>query len=143
MKNCDTTFFKDYVETSTEYKQLRFIQWFLEKILDDVYCDLINESTGELYPFSLWAIQNYPDYKDEDFLDIWNEWLNYNTSPRFASKKLRSLVLDKFNYTCQKCGSHENLQIDHIIPYSQGGKTVFNNLTVLCRKCNRQKSDKI
>ena len=142
MKKCNTDFFRDYIETSQEYKQLRFIQWFLDKILDDVYCDIINECPDELYPFSIWAIDNYPEYQYENFIDIWGKWVELNCTPRIHSKKLKIQILDKFNYTCQKCGSHENLQIDHIIPYSKGGKTVFNNLTVLCKYCNRQKSDK-
>ena len=44
---------------------------------------------------------------------------------------------------CVYCGSTENLQIDHIIPFSKGGATTLENLQLLCRKCNIEKSNKI
>lgn len=35
------------------------------------------------------------------------------------------------------------LHIDHIIPISNGGKTVEQNLQVLCDKCNLKKSNRV
>ena len=35
----------------------------------------------------------------------------------------------------------EDMQGDHIIPWSQGGRTVDENLQMLCRKCNNDKGD--
>jgi len=34
------------------------------------------------------------------------------------------------------------LDVDHIIPRSRGGKTVYENLQLLCSKCNRSKGNK-
>lgn len=39
-------------------------------------------------------------------------------------------------YRCKKCGSSKNLEVHHIIPISQGGKTVLINLITLCEKCH-------
>lgn len=44
---------------------------------------------------------------------------------------------------CVYCGSTDNLQLDHIIPFSKGGATTIENLQLLCRKCNLEKSNKI
>ncbi|MCL1933973.1 MAG: HNH endonuclease [Candidatus Azobacteroides sp.] len=44
---------------------------------------------------------------------------------------------------CVKCGSQENLEFDHIIPFSKGGATTYRNLQLLCQNCNRSKSDNI
>lgn len=64
------------------------------------------------------------------------------------TQKLRKDILERDNYTCQKCGNsiynEENLllEVDHIIPVSKGGKTVPENLQTLCWKCNRSKGNK-
>lgn len=44
---------------------------------------------------------------------------------------------------CVHCGSTDNLQLDHIIPFSKGGATTLENLQLLCQKCNLEKSNKI
>lgn len=44
---------------------------------------------------------------------------------------------------CVICGSQENLEFDHIIPFSKGGATTYRNLQILCKKCNIGKSNKI
>lgn len=46
---------------------------------------------------------------------------------------------------CAKCGEHfelHEMEADHITPWSQGGKTTLENCQMLCRTCNRKKSDK-
>jgi len=46
---------------------------------------------------------------------------------------------------CHKCGKEidiDNAEGDHITPYSEGGKTEYSNLQVLCKTCNRTKSNK-
>ena len=51
----------------------------------------------------------------------------------------------KQNGICKICGNHfelEEMEADHITPWSQGGKTNLENCQMLCRECNRRKSDK-
>jgi 5-methylcytosine-specific restriction endonuclease McrA len=45
---------------------------------------------------------------------------------------------------CCKCGEHfalKQMEADHITPWSKGGKTNAENCQMLCRDCNRRKSD--
>lgn len=45
---------------------------------------------------------------------------------------------------CSKCGEHfelNEMEADHITPWSRGGKTTTKNCQMLCRDCNRRKSD--
>lgn len=50
-------------------------------------------------------------------------------------------------YICSYCNntilSIEDAEVDHIIPYSQGGKTELSNAQLLHRHCNREKSDSL
>jgi 5-methylcytosine-specific restriction endonuclease McrA len=47
-------------------------------------------------------------------------------------------------YTCQYCGrnSGERMTIDHVIPKSQGGRTIWENVVSCCRACNLKKGNK-
>ena len=40
---------------------------------------------------------------------------------------------------CQRCGATEDLTGDHIVPRSEGGRNVRENVQVLCRSCNSRK----
>lgn len=57
--------------------------------------------------------------------------------------EMRAAVFKRDNYTCQECGSQENLQCDHIHPVSKGGETTEDNLQALCRPCNARKRDRV
>ena len=56
---------------------------------------------------------------------------------------MRVAVLLRDGARCRKCRSATQLEMDHIIPVSKGGKTEESNLQTLCRRCNRAKSRKL
>lgn len=57
--------------------------------------------------------------------------------------KLRFTVLARDNFRCQYCGHSADdgarLDIDHVMPRSEGGKTVLGNLRTACQDCNSGK----
>jgi 5-methylcytosine-specific restriction endonuclease McrA len=60
-------------------------------------------------------------------------------------RALRRRVFRKYGVRCMKCGvENTEMHIDHIIPRSQapGLSLDFENLQVLCRDCNMDKSNK-
>ena len=65
------------------------------------------------------------------------------TIRKAITEKERQAIFDRNNWRCVECGSEENLQVDHIIPFSKGGTTDLDNLQTLCRTCNRKKSNKV
>lgn len=54
---------------------------------------------------------------------------------------LKWKIFKRDNFTCQKCGSQELLELDHIIPFSKNGKDNESNYQTLCQECNRKKRD--
>lgn len=54
-------------------------------------------------------------------------------------------VLKRENQICSDCGNavkDEDIEFDHVIPWSKGGSSDENNIRLLCMKCNRKKGKK-
>ena len=64
---------------------------------------------------------------------------------REFDEKMKRKAYEKQSGICPLCKNHfnfEEMEGDHIIPWSKGGKTTMENLQMLCRVCNNTKSDK-
>jgi hypothetical protein len=60
---------------------------------------------------------------------------------RAVPPRLRYKVLERDEHRCRSCGVHSSepgvkLQMDHIVPWSKGGETTYDNLQTLCWACN-------
>lgn len=55
-------------------------------------------------------------------------------------KRARAAALARAGRRCQKCSSTQEIQVDHVIPVSQGGSHAASNLQVLCGNCHRHKT---
>lgn len=63
---------------------------------------------------------------------------------RAFSDNMKRAAYERQNGICCKCANRfelEQMEADHITPWSQGGKTNADNCQMLCRECNRRKSD--
>lgn len=49
-------------------------------------------------------------------------------------------VLKRRQPTCTRCGTADDLSVDHVVPKSAGGTDDPSNLQVLCRSCNSAKA---
>ncbi len=66
-------------------------------------------------------------------------------SIRAFSDKMKRSAYERQQGICPRCGNHfdiSEMEADHITPWSQGGPTTAENCQMLCRDCNRKKSDK-
>ena len=88
---------------------------------------------------------------DEDIGDITNQRGIYeyvldgderHLSIRNFSDKMARTAYERQKGVCPKCGKMyeiEQMQADHITPWSKGGRTVAENCQMLCADCNRRK----
>ncbi len=59
-------------------------------------------------------------------------------------KITRKAVLARDSWTCQYCGSQRSgLTVDHVIPRSRGGESVWDNIVAACAPCNRRKGNRL
>jgi len=69
--------------------------------------------------------------------------LTYEKYPKRTIKLTRRNIYFRDHNTCQYCGKKfhklENLNIDHVIPRSQGGTTTWENVVCSCFSCNTKK----
>lgn len=66
-------------------------------------------------------------------------------SIRTFSDSNKRTLFERQNGICPSCSETfeiGQMEADHITPWSQGGKTELNNGQMLCRDCNRRKSDR-
>jgi hypothetical protein len=66
----------------------------------------------------------------------------------YIPKDLRQLVLDRSKGNCEYCRilarvATESMEVDHVLPISQGGLTVAENLASACHGCNQRKRDRL
>ncbi|MDQ0793584.1 HNH endonuclease [Streptomyces sp. B1I3] len=53
----------------------------------------------------------------------------------------KEVVFGFYGERCMKCGSEEELTIDHITPIAKGGEHGIWNMQVLCHGCNNKKRE--
>lgn len=71
-------------------------------------------------------------------------------SQRLYDRDQRSAALRRAGYRCEhrwvilfRCRKTNRLQVDHIWPWSRGGRTSLRNASMLCGKHNRRKSNHV
>jgi hypothetical protein len=62
---------------------------------------------------------------------------------RYFRGALRQAILNRDGNRCVKCGKAAadgvELEVDHIVEYEDGGKTIYDNGQTLCAECNKGK----
>ncbi len=113
-------------ELYNKYKDAEFDTIKLEEEIKKLILDDDVTKKSGIYPYVL--------TRNEKYLSI-----------RTFSDNEKLQAYTKQNGICKICGKHfelEEMEADHITPWSQGGKTNLENCQMLCRNCNRRKSDK-
>lgn len=72
--------------------------------------------------------------------------VTYVRIPRDVHRRkiTRKAVLARDAWTCQYCGAERGgLTVDHVIPRSRGGESVWENIVASCAPCNRRKGNRL
>jgi len=106
--------------------------------------------TKAIYAFVEYANQDIPilenNAKPKKYLE--KQIVSANENRREIKLGLRYQILSRDHFKCKRCGdspatnSNCKLHVDHIIPFSKGGKTISENLQTLCEKCNIGKGNR-
>jgi len=66
----------------------------------------------------------------------------FDRIPRMGIRFSRHNIMQRDKYQCQYCGrkpSTVELNLDHVLPRTQGGITTWENIVTSCLDCNRRK----
>jgi len=69
----------------------------------------------------------------------------YDRLPNSDVVFTRRNILDHYGYKCCYCGhkfTSKELNFDHVVPKSKGGKTNWENIVAACYPCNSKKDDR-
>lgn len=122
-------------------KEMKFVNW--GKLYYEHSDKKLNPKYLEAEIFKLMQ-----DDEIENKRGIYEYVLTSNTkylNLRSFTDSQKRTMYEKQNGICKKCNKHflfEEMEGDHITPWIRGGKTEINNLQMLCKECNRRKSDK-
>lgn len=120
------------------------------------WCHLYNEYHNRSYNSTIMCKEVQHLYEDEDIQKtkgIYEYLLCRDIDPfaerllqiRAFDKRDKMLAYQKQNEKCAICGQHfafEEMEGDHIKPWSKGGHTTSDNCQMLCKDCNAKKTDK-
>lgn len=69
----------------------------------------------------------------------------FNGLPKSEVKFTRRNIYEHYNYRCNYCGNKfttSELNLDHVLPRSRGGKTDWANVVTSCIPCNLRKGNR-
>jgi len=113
------------------------------------------------FPLSVWCWQDAVKAVFLDRVSVLNEYEAEVHSPTLTMRlpsvialkdfvpAARKPAFTRFNvflrdrFTCQYCGSKEDLTFDHVIPRSRGGRTTWENVVAACAPCNLKKANRL
>jgi 5-methylcytosine-specific restriction endonuclease McrA len=65
--------------------------------------------------------------------------------PRAVTRRIsRRVLFARDDWQCVYCGSESTrLTLDHVVPRSRGGSSVWENVVTSCAPCNHRKGDRL
>lgn len=144
------------VQVTSVKRAINLLYQGLAHVVDDDY---------QVYDFDNWAdvSQQMVQVEEDEFICSTNLKIKiprvivlvfYDKLPKRQVRFSRKNIFERDNYTCQYCGKQpprrnkikwmekNQLNLDHVVPRSKGGKTVWTNIVTSCYDCNYKKGSK-
>jgi len=129
------------------------------------HADVVDQDY-QSYDFSHWSqVSQQMVYDPADFISSPSVTIKipriivlkfYDKLPKRDISFSRKNIFERDKFTCQYCGKkpqdrkaamkrmeENNLNLDHIVPRSRGGKTTWANIVCACYKCNTKKGNRL
>lgn len=121
------------------------------------HAQVVVKKGGSFYTF---GFEDWKDFsqenleKGDDFINTVSYRLKtprviillfYDSLPPRRVKFTRKNIYRRDNNTCQYCGRRlrtEELNLDHVVPLSRGGKNTWENVVCSCITCNMRKGNR-
>ncbi len=116
------TLYNELKKEKFDSAKIEALEAEVSKLMKDEYI----KAKGGIYPFVL--------TRDDRYLNL-----------RSFGDNIRTEVYEEQDRKCIKCEGEfdiEGMEADHVTPYSKGGQTTKDNCQMLCKDCNRRKSNK-
>jgi 5-methylcytosine-specific restriction endonuclease McrA len=96
------------------------------------------------------VLETYPDWiihseriaLNVPSICVTKDYFHYKKNVKFSRYNLYMRDLFECQY-CEDVFDYEELTIDHVIPRSVGGKTVWENCVTSCKSCNHNKGSRL
>ncbi len=125
-----------------EYRLLQRFWWFNKKLF------WVNRScnSSEDYEYLTGKVEQFALESETQYLESLDKLKRLrliNNKKRVPRPPIQddvaALVLARDGEKCVNCGATDNLEFDHILPFSRGGSSSEDNLQILCRRCNAKR----
>lgn len=120
---------------------------------DEQHYNFVAENMGKYFLHFANKLQKSKYYKLTDKIiekaNSMGKYLEAMPTPRCSiDRNIKQRVLQRTHWHCTYCGrsgwwdkKEVDLQFDHILPFSKGGKNELENLVAACTDCNKEKGD--
>lgn len=101
---------------------------------------LVTDKGTVLEWYDDWVVRSARWQTNVPAVMILKEYQKKKTVIRFSKQN----IFLRDEYKCQYCGinvTHRTATLDHVLPQSHGGKSVWDNCTTACSNCNSKKGN--
>ena len=124
----------DWCHLYNQYHNNMYNSSNLQKEVTELLTDDEVQKKRGIYQYLLAKYAHEPEPNAEKYLQL-----------RTFSDSDKDTMYHRQNGICPVCHNHfeiQQMEADHVIPWSRGGRTELDNGQMLCKRCNREKSNK-